>query len=92
MLTVCAIAREGLSNTARHAGPTGVVVVRRAPGAVVVTVEDNGPVPGWQPHPGAGQGLAGLRERVVTLGGTLHTAEDGEGFRLTVRLPDRERP
>lgn len=92
-LTVCAIVREGLSNTARHAGPAGArVVVRRTPGALAVTVEDDGPVPGWQPHPGAGQGLAGLRERVATLGGTLHTAEVGAGFRLTVRLPDRERP
>lgn len=92
-LTVCAIVREGLSNTARHAGPTGArVVVGRAPGAIVVTVEDDGPVLGWQPHPGAGQGLAGLRERVAALGGTLDAVERREGFRLTVRLPDKERP
>lgn len=90
-LTVCAAVREGLSNAARHAGPTGAhVVVRRVPGATVVTVADDGPVPGWQPHPGAGQGLAGLGERVATLGGTLRTATDGGGFRLTVRLPDQE--
>jgi signal transduction histidine kinase len=92
-LTVCAIAREGLANTARHAGPTSArVVVRHVPGAVAVTVEDDGPVPGWQPHPGAGQGLAGLRERVATLGGTLQAAAGGEGFRMTARLPDKDRP
>lgn len=88
-LTVCAIVRESLANTARHAGPAAArVAVRRDGESVVVTVEDDGPVPGWQPHPGAGQGLTGLRERVATLGGTLRTDVGGPGFRISARLPD----
>ena len=88
-LTTCAIVREGLANSARHAGPTGArVIVRREAGAVVVTVDDDGPVPGWQPHRGAAQGLTGLRERVAGLGGTLQAGVVGSGFRITARLPD----
>ncbi|WP_275007248.1 sensor histidine kinase [Promicromonospora iranensis] len=88
-LTVCAIVRESLANTARHAGPVRArVVVRRDGGTVVVSVEDDGPAPGWRPHPGAGQGLTGLRERVATLGGTLRAGAAGPGFRVTARLPD----
>ncbi|GAA0561404.1 hypothetical protein GCM10010172_50730 [Paractinoplanes ferrugineus] len=74
-LTVCAVVREALNNTLRHAGPVGArVELRRDREAVVVHVQDDGPGPGWQPRPGAGQGLRGLRERLNTLGGTL-TAE-----------------
>ncbi|MFF1817524.1 sensor histidine kinase [Kribbella sp. NPDC058245] len=90
-LSVCAIVREALANTARHAGPTRTqVAVRREGGAVVVTVTDDGPGAGWVPHPGAGTGLAGLRERVGALGGSLQAgARSGSGFELVARLPDR---
>ena len=101
-LTLCAVAREALNNTARHAGPTTVrVSVRRADRSVLVTVADDGPAGGWEPRPGAGYGLIGLRERVRALGGTLETSDPGEGgpagsdrgdtgFVLTARIPDRE--
>lgn len=63
-LAVCAIVPEALANTARHAGPGKArVTVRRENDAVLVTATD-GPVAGWVPYPGAGAGLAGLRERV----------------------------
>ncbi|SDU76192.1 sensor histidine kinase [Jiangella alkaliphila] len=88
-LTVCAVVREALSNTARHAGPTAVRVrVRRDGGTVVVTIADDGPAGGWQPRPGAGHGLAGLWERVTALGGTLDAGPDGAGFAVTAALPD----
>ena len=88
-LTVCAIVREALANTARHAGPVAArVAVRRDGESVVVTVEDDGPVPGWQRYPGAGQGLTGLHERVATLGGTLRAEAVEPGFRVSARLPD----
>lgn len=88
-LTVCAVVRETLSNTARHAGPTRVRVgVRRDGGSVVVTVGDDGPAAGWEPRPGAGHGLAGLRERVTALGGTLAAGPAGAGFGVTAALPD----
>ena len=52
----------------------------------------HGPAPGWRPHPGAGRGLAGVRERVSALGGTLAVDSRRPGFRVEARLPDRETP
>lgn len=88
-LAVCAVVREGLHNTARHAGPTDVRVrVHRDGDAVVASVRDGGPVAGWCPQPGAGHGLTGLRERVDALGGSLHAGPVGPGFHLVARLPE----
>lgn len=88
-LTACAVVREALSNAARHAGPTRVRVgVRRDGGTVVVTAVDDGPADGWEPRPGAGHGLAGLRERVAAVGGALDARAAGAGFAVTARLPD----
>ncbi|SHJ97746.1 Signal transduction histidine kinase [Nocardiopsis flavescens] len=90
-LTVCAVVREGLANTARHAGPVAArVTVRHEGGTVAVTVEDDGPAPGWRPQPGTGQGLTGLRERLALLGGALAAGprSSGPGFRLTATVPD----
>lgn len=90
-LTVCAVVREGLANTARHAGPVAArVTVRREGAAVVVAVEDDGPAPGWRPHPGTGRGITGLHERVALLGGTVRAEGRGRGFRLTATVPDGE--
>jgi signal transduction histidine kinase len=84
------VVREGLSNAARHAGPTDVEVrVYRDSAHIVVTVADAGPSPdGWRAPPGAGHGLAGLRERVASLGGTLSAERVDAGFRVTARIPD----
>jgi signal transduction histidine kinase len=88
-VAVCRTVREALSNAARHAGPTDVRVrVRRDGTDVVVSVADSGPGEGWRPSPGAGHGLAGLRERVGSLGGTLSAEPVDAGFRLTARIPE----
>ncbi|HLU44682.1 MAG TPA: histidine kinase [Natronosporangium sp.] len=88
-LAVCAVVREALANTARHAGPSRAhVTVAREQDAIVVTVTDDGPVPGWMPHSGAGMGLASLHERVSALGGVLHAGRAGRGYRVTARLPE----
>jgi signal transduction histidine kinase len=92
-LTVCAVVREALHNTLRHAGPTHTrVAIHRDRDAVVVTVRDDGPRPGWRPRPGSGHGLRGLHERVHTLDGSLQAAAAGDGWLLTARIPDRGRP
>ncbi|MHA7133742.1 sensor histidine kinase [Oerskovia turbata] len=74
-LGACAVVREALANALRHAGPTRarVLLTREASGGVRLVVDDDGPVPGWRPAPGAGLGLAGLRERAASLGGDLVT-------------------
>lgn len=89
-LTVCAVVRGSLNNTLRHAGPTSAQIeVHRDGQWITVRVQDAGPQGPWRPHPGAGHGLAGLRERVSALGGTL-TAEPTEpGFQVLARIPDR---
>ena len=88
-VAVARTVREALANTARHAGPTEVRVhVYRDAGQIVVAVTDAGPVTGWHATPGAGHGLAGLRERVTLLGGTLTAGPADAGFRVTARIPD----
>lgn len=89
-VAICTTVREGLSNAARHAGPTEVLVhVERSGPLVVVTVEDAGPAAdGWMPAPGAGHGLIGLRERISAMDGTLTAEPVDAGFRLTARIPD----
>jgi signal transduction histidine kinase len=90
-LTVCAVVREAVNNTLRHAGRTRArVEIQRDGKAIVVAVHDAGPVDGWQMQPGAGHGLEGLRRRVTVLGGTLHTERDEHGFHLTARIPDQD--
>ncbi|GAB1819526.1 hypothetical protein HerbRD11066_26900 [Herbidospora sp. RD11066] len=84
-LAVCAVVREALNNTARHAGPTTAAVeVHRDGDGIVVEVRDDGPVDGWVAHRGAGRGLEGLRERVPM----LTAGPFGNGFRVTARIPE----
>ena len=92
-VTVCKIVREALNNAARHVGPTDVrIQLCRDATSMIVTVADTGPAPdGWQASPGAGHGLAGLRERVGSLGGTLVAERADGGFRITARIPDEVR-
>ncbi|MFE0531215.1 sensor histidine kinase [Micromonospora parva] len=89
-VAVCKTVREALSNAARYAGPTDVRVrVSRDGTYVVATVADAGPHgDGWLATPGAGHGLAGLRERIGSLGGTLSAEHVGQGFRVTARIRD----
>ena len=84
------VVTEALANTARHAGPTRArVTLRREPGLLRIAVVDDGPATGWEPHPGAGQGLRGLHERLTAFGGTLTAGPraDAPGFAIEATLP-----
>jgi len=88
-VAICKTVREALNNSARHAGPTTVSVhLYRDGDTVVVSIADSGPDGPWSAKPGAGHGLAGLRERVSGLGGSLHAAAVEGGFRVIARIPD----
>ena len=79
---------EAVQNATKHAGPATIrVTLRGGPGGLGFTVEDDGA--GYDPAatpPGAG--LANMRDRVESLGGTL-TAESrpGRGTRVRAELP-----
>jgi signal transduction histidine kinase len=81
--------REALNNAYRHAGGRGQAVRGRYRGDTIeVEVADEGP--GFEPDAavaGAHLGLLGMRERVVSLGGTLEIdSRPGSGARLITRF------
>ncbi|HEX2772859.1 MAG TPA: sensor histidine kinase [Micromonosporaceae bacterium] len=96
------IVQEALTNVRRHAGPhaTATVTLRYDDDALVVTVVDDGRG-GHSGEPaaagngardgagnGAGSGIAGMRARAESLGGTLVAGPAPEGgFRVDARLP-----
>jgi signal transduction histidine kinase len=85
------IVQEALTNVARHASraSSAHVSVRRVRGAVRIEVIDDGAVATVQANGAAGgNGLRGMQERAVALGGTLEAApiETG-GWRVRATLP-----
>ena len=90
------VVQEALTNVIKHAGrpPTSVRVGYRD-GDVVVEVADGGAAtppapaaPAAAPVPGAGRGLAGLRERAELYGGKLEAGpRPGGGWLVAARIP-----
>jgi two-component system, NarL family, sensor histidine kinase DevS len=84
------IAREALSNVARHSGATWAELALSAAGdEIVLAIADNGR--GFEPttaKTGEHYGLANMRDRAVALGGTLQLeTAAGAGTRIIVRIP-----
>lgn len=77
--------QEAVTNTVRHARASMLAIeVERRGEALVASVLDDGR---GSAAP-AGNGLAGMRERVVELGGTLRIdSAPGRGFALAIELP-----
>ena len=85
------IIQESLTNALKYAGSgaTATVTVRRTRDAVTITVEDDGrgAISDVVMSSG-GHGLAGMRERVAALGGTIDMGHrKGGGFRVNAVLP-----
>jgi signal transduction histidine kinase len=81
------IVQEALTNVARHAdASTARVSVRRDGDAVTIEVVDDGACANHSN--GGGNGVRGMRERALALGGTLEAApaQDG-GWQVRARLP-----
>ncbi|PJE96968.1 sensor histidine kinase [Streptomyces carminius] len=90
------VVREGTTNVLRHADARWCVIrLRTGPGdgPVELAVENDGAGPSPAAAEGGsegGSGLAGLRERLAALGGTLTGERHGGGtFLLTARVPVR---
>jgi signal transduction histidine kinase len=90
-ITVYRLLQEALNNAYNHAGGIGQEVnVSRENGFILVEVVDHGP--GFDVNldivPDGQLGVAGMRERVESLGGSfdLESVKD-KGTRVTARLP-----
>lgn len=83
------VLQEGTSNAVRHGKPTNISLSARklASGALEVSVTDNGL--GIRPAARKGLGLAGMRDRIALLGGTMtvDTGPDGRGVTLRAEFP-----
>ncbi|HEX4010198.1 MAG TPA: histidine kinase [Solirubrobacteraceae bacterium] len=93
-LSVYRIAQEALTNVIRHAAAThAVVTLAYTPGALEVTVLDDGAGPAdaaiANGVTAGGHGLVGMRERVALFGGDLETGRRGygQGYRVRALLP-----
>ena len=75
------IVQEGLTNVLKHAGPgTQVsVAVTSAGQGLTVHIRNGSPPTTIERLPSSGRGLAGMRERVRALGGTLTAGLDQDG-------------
>jgi signal transduction histidine kinase len=88
-LAILRLTQEGLTNVARHAGPTARarLSIEIVDGEVRWEIADDGGAAG-PPRPAEpGHGLTGMRERVEVLGGALEAGPAGPGWRLRTTLP-----
>jgi signal transduction histidine kinase len=85
------VVSEALANAAKHAHASVAEVEAQArDGLLHLSVRDDG-VGGATP--GGGSGLVGLADRVEALGGTIRVhSPAGQGTRLQIDLPIRDRP
>jgi signal transduction histidine kinase len=86
------IVQESLTNAIRHAGPaTATVSLRYDADTLRVEITDTGlgaPAGDLLQGASGGHGLAGMRERAASVGGTLETGPvPGGGFRVRATLP-----
>jgi signal transduction histidine kinase len=88
-LTAYRIVQESLTNALRYAGPTTArVMLSYTDQELEVEVLDGGRGRANGTAEGAGHGIAGMRERVEAVGGTLIAGPGpAGGFRVQARLP-----
>lgn len=86
------IIQEAVTNIVKHSTATrAAITVRDHDDVLEVEVRDDG-VPHDTGPSGGGHGIAGMRERATTLGGSLKVGPDSDGFRVRAMLPLQEAP
>ncbi|MFD7311587.1 sensor histidine kinase [Promicromonospora sp. NPDC059942] len=88
-LTAFRVVQEALSNALRHAPGSAIAVRISSDGHELrVVVTNTSPGRDDEPTPGARLGLAGIRERVAAIGGTVSAGPTPDGgFELAATLP-----
>jgi signal transduction histidine kinase len=91
-LTAFRIVQESLCNVLRHAGPaSAVVTISYQRDRLTIEIEDDGrgaACSNREPSEGSGNGIAGMQERALALGGEFEVSSRPEGgFRVRARLP-----
>jgi signal transduction histidine kinase len=82
------IVQEALTNVTRHAGrATATVHITYGERDFTVQIEDDGGGATVGPASGGGNGIPGMRERAVALGGALQAGPRPGGFGVLARLP-----
>jgi len=90
-ISIYRFVQEGLNNAFRHGKGKGQQVRATTKGGkLLVEVMDTGP--GFDPARSEGLGLAGLRERIESIGGQFETLSGPEGTRLVIALSVEEQP
>jgi signal transduction histidine kinase len=85
-LTGYRIIQESLTNVLRHsAAPEVTVIIRYEERALAVSASN--PVTGETRHTGDGSGIAGMRYRVLDLGGTFSAGPAHGRFEVHARIP-----
>ncbi|MBN9220093.1 MAG: sensor histidine kinase [Mesorhizobium sp.] len=88
-ISIYRFVQEGLNNAFRHGrGKDQAVRAGMRNGRLFVEVSDGGP--GFDPARAEGLGLAGLRERVESIGGQFETLTGAQGTRLVISLSVEE--
>ena len=88
--TAFRVVQEALTNVLKHAAPASArLTIRYAHDAVTISVVDDGATPAATTATAtAGHGLAGMRERVSLIGGSLRAGPlPSGGFDVHARLP-----
>lgn len=90
-LTAYRVVQEALSNALRHAGGSTIEVridTEEDDSVLLVEVINTAPRRIGETLPGSGLGLAGIRERVTSLGGSVGAGPtSSDGFSVRARLP-----
>jgi signal transduction histidine kinase len=82
------IAQESLTNARRHAAGADVrIELAFKPETLGLVVENGAPTTAPVNGTSAGVGIMGMRERAVTVGGTLEARHVAGGFRVEAQLP-----
>ena len=83
------IVQEALTNVRKHAGPdaTATISVDYLPTALHLSIRNDGPPAEPAVDGGSGTGIAGMRERAQSLGGTLEAGPVDSGYLVSVLLP-----